>query len=145
VLVQIIGVLAGVPACVAYAVRGNTRLRTIVGTIHLALAFLTALAAATQASADPPKPAAIPTGLLAVVFAVTAIAIRPAHDPARTSEAAPQGGFQDPTALAPPPQHARGWSPQTAGAQPPPGPQPAPGQGMAPGPAPQQPWPPSGP
>lgn len=142
--VLLIALLAGVPACIAYAGRGGRRFRSIVGTINLALAFLTAFAAETQMAADPPVKTAVATGLLSVVLAVTAVAIRPS-DEGGTKPA--DGGLQDPrgTAEAGAPQPGQ-WA-----APPHPGMPPVPGQGGGPGapPAPgvpprQQPWPPAG-
>jgi hypothetical protein len=113
--------------------------RSIVGTIHLALAFLVAFVAAVQMAADPPVRTAIATGLLSVVLALTAIALRPSTDGAAgdgnrdRQDAAQSGQRPYPAQWAAPPHQ---------------GMPPAPGQsgpfGGAPPQQPQQPWQPSG-
>ncbi|MCW2898715.1 MAG: hypothetical protein JWO67_980 [Streptosporangiaceae bacterium] len=126
----VIAVLAGVPACVAYAGKGGERFRSIVGTIHLALAFIVACAAAAEMLADPPAPTAVATGLLSVVLAVTALALRPSSGGGTAHD-----GSQDRrgTAQAVPQPHSGQWATP-----------PHPGMPPTPGAPPQPPWPPAG-
>ncbi len=142
-LVLLVG---GVPACVAYIVRGRGRFRSIAGTINLALAFLIAAVAAAQLMADPPVRTAMASGFISIVLAVAAVALRlpdPADgDPAPARTPQQQEPQQAPQMMQQP-YPAQWAAPQHPGM--PGAPHPAPNPAASPGGTPpQQSWGPSG-
>jgi hypothetical protein len=117
----IILLVAGVPACLAYAGVGGERFRVVAGTINLALAFLTTVMAAAELMTKPPAEAALATGFLSVVLAVTAAALRSPRDRAATAGSRELYGGSQPVSPPYPAQPYLGMPPAPGGQQGPPG------------------------